>query len=565
MTQLRKWQVEALETYRTKNSRDFLLVATPGAGKTTFALTVARKLMNVGAVTSIIIVAPTDHLRNQWADAAIEFNIFIDSTLKNSEGLLNDEYDGYVCTYAQVASAPAVHAKRANLNPSRTLVIFDEIHHAGDGQTWGEAVKVSFEGVSRRLCLTGTPFRTSDASAIPFIKYEPSRDDDKLLECKPDYEYGYKHALKDGVVRPVTFAAYSGISTWTNSAGEAFSASLSNEDDDNGELERQAWLTALNPRGQWLPNVIGAADKRLERIKVYKPEAAGMILASDQDSAKAYAKILKAVTGKTATLVLSEDSKASDKISYFKDSKDPKDDWLVAVRMVSEGVDVPRLAVGVWATNYRTPLFFAQAIGRFVRIQNKHEIATIFIPAVKPILALASDMEYERRHVLSPQQEKELEEGSFEITEDEDDERNYDLNKINPIDSEAEFTAVIQDGKFVPIYEFDGLTEAEQNFLGFTGILNEQQAKGLLSQYRKKHPRADAAPKEKGKSKWVSPKERLQLRRDISKLVNKIAARTAKTHAEIHKALISSIPGPPSPKANPNTLHKRIEWLENNS
>ena len=44
------------------------------------------------------------------------------------------------------------------------------------------------------------------------------------------------------------------------------------------------------------------------------------------------------------------------------------DPWIVAVRMVSEGVDIPRLAGGVYATNTLTDLFFRQAVGRLEQV-----------------------------------------------------------------------------------------------------------------------------------------------------------------------------------------------------
>jgi superfamily II DNA or RNA helicase len=68
--------------------------------------------------------------------------------------------------------------------------------------------------------------------------------------------------------------------------------------------------------------------------------------------------------------------------------------------MVSEGVDVPRLAVGVYATSASTPLFFAQAIGRFVRSRTHGETASIFLPSVPSLLQLASELEAQRNHVL---------------------------------------------------------------------------------------------------------------------------------------------------------------------
>ena len=53
-------------------------------------------------------------------------------------------------------------------------------------------------------------------------------------------------------------------------------------------------------------------------------------------------------------------------------------------------VDVPRAACLAWMTSYRTPLFFAQAVGRVVRARRPGESATVFLPAVRPLLALAA-------------------------------------------------------------------------------------------------------------------------------------------------------------------------------
>ncbi|MBU4214274.1 MAG: ATP-dependent helicase, partial [Actinobacteria bacterium] len=50
---LRAWQAQALVAYREKAARDFLAVATPGAGKTTFALRVAAELLEAGTVRRI--------------------------------------------------------------------------------------------------------------------------------------------------------------------------------------------------------------------------------------------------------------------------------------------------------------------------------------------------------------------------------------------------------------------------------------------------------------------------------------------------------------------------------
>ena len=140
---LRGWQKDAYHEYFRFPRRDFLLVATPGAGKTTYALTVAAELLARREVASLTVVTPTEHLKHQWAAAAARFGIAIDPAYRNAQGRAGADFAGVAVTYAQVAAHPALHRQRTENR--RTLVIFDEIHHAGDALSWGDAVKEAFD------------------------------------------------------------------------------------------------------------------------------------------------------------------------------------------------------------------------------------------------------------------------------------------------------------------------------------------------------------------------------------------------------------------------------------
>src|SRR5919205_2884135 len=329
---LRAWQQAALEKYEEEAPKDFLVTATPGAGKTTFALTLAARLLERREVQRVVVVCPTDHLRLQWADAADRMGIVLDPGLTNAVGPVRAGTRGYVTTYAQVAGKPMLHAARATA--AKSLVIMDEVHHAGDGLSWGEAVEEAFGMAARRLCLTGTPFRTKPDERIPFVRYEEDTFEGDAgeqgvgLVSRADFTYGYKEALADSVVRPVVFAAYTGTSRWRNSAGEVVAASLSEA--GTRSVEMQAWRTALDPKGQWVPHVIAAMDDRITHLREEggMPDAAG--------------------------LILSDDPKASKKIERFATGSAR---IAVCVRMISVGVDVPRAAALAWMTSYRTPLF----------------------------------------------------------------------------------------------------------------------------------------------------------------------------------------------------------------
>lgn len=553
---LRAWQEAALARYRDLGEPvDYLVTATPGAGKTTFALTLARDLLDRQVVRRVIVVAPTDHLRAQWAENAAAFGIFLDPTLGNDVKDVTVDYHGYATTYAQVAVKPMLHDFRTTA--ARTLVIFDEIHHAGDGLLWGDAVREAFDGARRRLCLTGTPFRTSATETIPFVSY--ADDGGGEMKSSADYTYGYRHALADRVVRPVAFAAYSGVARWRNSAGEVVAASLTDADTSR-EAQQHAWRTALNPAGQWIPHVFAAADARLREVRQQIPDAAGMVLASNQDDARAYAEVLTRVTGVSPVVVTSDDPHASTRIEQFTRSTDP---WLISVRLVSEGVDIPRLMVGVFATTTSTPLFFAQVIGRFVRARAAAESATVFLPAVRKVLALAAELEAERDHVLATKKPDD-EEGLDAVPVEPPERSETDLG-FEALDAEAEFAHVLYGGRAVT---GDGatvvLSEADEEYLGLPGLLDPAQMAVLLRQ-------REAEVKERVATRGVAdltPSELQQqqqqaaaIRREINSLVARVAARQGMPHAKVHALLRREVPGPPSASATVDQLARRRDHL----
>ena len=565
---LRLWQREALAKYHTEPRKDFLLTATPGAGKTTFALSLVADLLGRRVVDRVVVVAPTDHLRSQWAEAAERFGVALAPNLGNAVGPVPADLHGYVTTYAQVAGKPTLHAARATVR--RSLVVLDEIHHAGDGLSWGEAVEDAFTGAARRLCLTGTPFRTRVGERIPFVRYEP--DGEGGLVSTADFSYGYADALRDHVVRPVVFAAYTGVSRWRNSAGEVVAASLTEA--GTKSTEQAAWRTALDPNGDWVPHVIAAMDERLTQLRESgMPDAAGLVLASDQEDARAYASIVHRVTGEKPYLILSDDPKASSKIAKFA-AGGPR--IAVCVRMVSEGVDAPRAACLAWLTSYRTPLFFAQAVGRVVRSRGRHESATVFLPAVRPLLSLAAELEDERNHVLpppaGPADSLELVDSLAE--EHPEQAESALLEEWQALAAEAQFAHVLHGGRAVTPDAGPGPeTDGEDDFIGLPGLLSAEQTAALLArrdeELRKRATRARRAGPQTQPAEPPEPagpvvggwRAAADLRREVNRLVSVLAARTGVPHAALHAQLRAAVPGPASASASLEVLESRRAYL----
>ena len=383
---LRPWQKAALDAFWASPHADFLAVATPGAGKTTFALTAARQVL-ASAPGRLIVVAPTQHLKVQWARNAAAFDLHLEPSWSATDGRLPADMHGVITTYQQVAtSAPALRRLAAG-----AFVVFDELHHAGDERAWGAGIQTAFEVASRRLALSGTPFR-SDTIAIPFVRYS-------LDVAQPDFEYGYGEALSTGgVVRPVFFPRIDGHMEWMAPDGSLHADGFS--DPLDRARAGQRLRTALSLEGEWLPAVLRQAHSQLVDVRGTVPDAAGLVIAMDQEHARGIGAMLRERFGVRATVVTSDDPTASARIAAFAAGTDP---WIVAVRMVSEGVDIPRLRVGVYATTTTTELFFRQAVGRIVRWTpgDRRQRAYLFIPDDLRLRALAYGIAEQRRHSLA--------------------------------------------------------------------------------------------------------------------------------------------------------------------
>ena len=384
---LRPWQKAALERFHATAAPDFLAVATPGAGKTTFALTAALQDLSLHPTRRVVVVAPTQHLKHQWARAAARLGLHIEPQWSPRDGRLPGDMHGVVVTYQQVSlQAPALQDLALD-----AFVIFDELHHAGDDRAWGDGIRSAFAGAARRLALSGTPFR-SDTTAIPFVPY------DACGEARSDYEYGYGEALVDGgVVRPVYFPRSDGHMEWIGPDGSEYSGTF---DDPLGPaLSGQRLRAALSLDGEWLPSVLDQAHAQLMAIRSTQPHAGGLIIAIDHEHARGIVELLRRRHGVKPVLVLSDDPTASERIEHFAEGSMP---WIVAVRMVSEGVDIPRLRVGVFATTTATELFFRQAAGRLVRWTRgmRHQKSFFFIPDDPRLRTFAAQIADQRRHSL---------------------------------------------------------------------------------------------------------------------------------------------------------------------
>jgi superfamily II DNA or RNA helicase len=391
---LRRWQERAMTALErwTPDPEDstipepILISAAPGAGKTRPALEYARAQLASGAITAVIVACPTAPLTRQWAQAAHELGIDLAPDASSPRPPVG--FHGVSVTYARIAKTPRRWA--ASL-PRRALVIADEAHHLGEDLTWGVSFATAFEHHARWLLLSGTPFR-SDATPIPGVSY----DSDGIAE--PDVSYTFAEAVADGVCRPVSFVAYDGTLSWRSGDDvieSGFDTVLSTR--EASRRYRTAISTEL-PDG--LPRILREADARLRTVRQDgHRDAAGLVVAADSEHARQVAQQLREATGRSPVVVLHAEARSAAKLAAFRTSKDP---WIVAVNMVSEGVDIPRLRVGVYATAAKTPLIFRQIVGRFVRTIPGRPLdpSWLYVPADPVLRDHAATIERELRRSL---------------------------------------------------------------------------------------------------------------------------------------------------------------------
>ena len=272
--------------------------------------------------------------------------------------------------------------------------------------------------------------------------------------------------------------------------------------------------------------------------------------------------------------MLSDEKAASRRITAFAEGEDR---WMVAVRMVSEGVDVPRLAVGFYATRTTTPLFFAQAVGRFVRSRRRGETASVFLPSVPRLLGLATELEVERDHVLR----RAGGDGSDLVAAEDDllaaarasePASAVEPGRFEALGSQARFDRVLYDGgEFGHEGDVHVGSEEEMDFLGIPGLLEADQVRHLLharqSDRARRQRRSPAGSTDPGRDvghgvRDVPTHQQLAtLRRELNGLVAAWNHRTGQPHGVTHAALRRECGGPAAATATAEQLRTRIERL----
>lgn len=524
---LRHWQRQAFDAWWADRPRDALVVATPGAGKTRFAARLAHAVLTQQIARRVIVVVPREHLKAQTAVSLAQAGVRIDHRFENASGGLAPDVHGAAVTYQQVAAAPELY--RRMTQSLTTLVVLDEIHHAGDAAAWGAALKDAFGHAVHRVSLSGTPFR-SDGTAIPFVRYHAG-------QCVSDFSYDYADALRDGVCRPLMFPLQGGYAEWVGKEGELHAASFDQALKSKSRMSER--LRAVLVHEMWIGDVIAKAHARL--IEVRRDghgDAGGLIIAMNQEHARFLASLLERRTGIKPAIVTSDEDGASRKIASFARSTDP---WIVAVHMVSEGVDIPRLRVGVYASNVVTEMYFRQFCGRFVRAGSSGgtQHAFVYLPDDTRLRELAARVTADVRGVL--QVKRELEE--LELARALRTERVEVDNQFQAIAASVGGEHVLDYGPLFNPTAYIAEPEAPMPALAVNDVELEPEPEVVLS----------------------IAEEKELLRKSLTALVSQVSLRYAVEHKKIHATFNQRFGGPIA-RATVEDLRRRralaLKWLE---
>jgi superfamily II DNA or RNA helicase len=413
---LRSWQQDCLSLFREtlfEEVKSFCLHATPGAGKTKWAACAFKTAQLMDVANKLLWIVPSrnlkqdigdhDRSRDLWAEGITAVydieNALVEEAIAMGRCVWPQDKDAWLVTYGQIASNP--HLFAALCRNFRVMAVLDEVHHVQEGKQWGKAVRNAVEQAKVIVPMSGTLF-TSSGDGIPFVNYDDRIGDDgkTYRRYRPHYSFGMKQALQrqpgehTPSIRPLTYIKVNaeGRFTYRNLNEDTTFERIIDLKEDGAKL-----TPLLSPRSEMVRVMIKAGIESLDGYRNIEGDktAGGLIVCMNEQHAHAIADVMRSEFGEDPLVVLHNTPEASTAIDQFRRGNSR---WIITVRMVSEGVDIRRLRVGVYLTNYVTYLFLVQWLGRMWRWNpalGAAQQGTAIIPAQNKIVEWVSELEKE--------------------------------------------------------------------------------------------------------------------------------------------------------------------------
>jgi len=352
---LRDWQRRCIDTAleHFTSAPHFFCQATPGAGKTRMAAELASRLLGQDRIDLVLCFAPScqvvEGLRSTFAT------------------VLGRRLDGQIGAVGAAFTYQAMEYRDEGfwrlLDDYRVFAVFDEIHHCAGhdvllSNAWGQQILQRIQDrAAFTLALSGTPWR-SDDRAIALARY--SSPEGHLI-C--DYRYGLKEAIADGVCRSPRIVLLDNQKVTLTEEIEAENTVRLFPSIAKLLGESPVTYEELLRHDEVIDQLLGLGCSKLDELRLIKPDAAGLVVATNIEHAQQVALALEA-RGEGCRIVTNKTSDAQQVISAFRHSACR---WIIAIGMISEGTDIPRLQVCCYLSRIRTELHYRQVLGRVLR------------------------------------------------------------------------------------------------------------------------------------------------------------------------------------------------------
>ena len=425
---LHPWQkqfaIDLSNRFNNPQNNKFLLHACVGSGKTfASAYAISQILHNKNNFipndfefpnnsievqpvkdVKIFCIAPQGAVKQSFSTefAKFGYNLIHDT----SKAFYQVNVNGFCLTYKGVENNYESLKEQINIckhKGERTIVVLDEIHHLAEEKKWGEAVKEAFGNADFILCLTGTPFR-HDNKFIPFSEYLPTGID-KKISLRTDYSYSLANGIENKIICGISFR---GINVkFENELLESQNDFVSDED----------YQYAIYGDSPFVKDTLLEANAKIEDIRNHcnMPNAGGLIVANNITEAEKIYKFLVSLYGTEQVDIIvskrsnNDEEDDADTIRKIKDFKQSNKKWLVSVKMISEGINIPRLRVCVYLSSVKTRLFVEQVVGRIVRNRSDEKLGVIdmayfYFPKHEELYKIATEIQDEFQYILSKQE-----------------------------------------------------------------------------------------------------------------------------------------------------------------
>lgn len=399
---LRRWQRDALDRFiETEDEKTFVLEAAPGAGKSRFAAFASQYALNNCGVSHVIFIAPwvpiLRSVKDNFHPIQLEVRDKFHYDKKSGRLQRMPNVDVTLDTYAGFCNRSTVDTLREWQEKSgfSFMLILDEIHHTNTVTgKWGPSITAIASMATKLLVMSGTYFR-NDNRPISFLEYDNEKP-------KTNFSIGVTECVANRYTRQVSFRFHDPVLEVFKAADKSIKErQLSDISIASKKLQAAAKREVLDPRGHHVESLIKDAWRELTAMRKKWSDAACLVVCrhgshgEEERAIHSVEDVISRVTGHRPEVVTSDDATSRGRLESFTKCSDP---FLCAIRMVSEGVDIPRIRMVLFLSYTDSEMLFRQIVGRcsrYIEGQEDDTAALVILPKFKAMAAFAKRYEEE--------------------------------------------------------------------------------------------------------------------------------------------------------------------------